>query len=42
MGLVGEKVDVEIPGGKLTVELSKEGVLMTGPAEVSFWGEYNF
>jgi diaminopimelate epimerase len=42
LGLVGEKVDVEIPGGKLTVELSKDGVFMTGPAEVSFWGEYNF
>lgn len=41
LGLVEDKVMVEIPGGSLFIELSSEGVLMTGPAVVSFRGEYN-
>lgn len=41
LGLVNNKVTVEIPGGILSVELSEEGVYMTGPAVTSFVGEYN-
>jgi diaminopimelate epimerase len=36
-----KRVSVEIPGGSLTVEITNEGVLMTGPAEVNFVGEIN-
>ncbi|MDF2883897.1 MAG: dapF [Clostridiaceae bacterium] len=40
LGLVDKKVQVELPGGKLIIEITKDGVLMTGPAEVSFEGEW--
>lgn len=40
LGLVDKKVNVELPGGKLNIEITKDGVLMTGPAEVSFKGEW--
>lgn len=39
LGFVDHKVNVEIPGGKLFVEICEEGVYMTGPAAVSFKGE---
>lgn len=39
LGLVDEKVKVWIPGGSLVVELTRDGVLMTGPAVVTFSGE---
>lgn len=35
----GNVVEVQVPGGKLFVEITDEGVMMTGPAEVSFIGE---
>lgn len=41
LGYTDKKVTVQIPGGSLFIELTEEGVLMTGPAEISFWGEYN-
>lgn len=40
LGYVDNKVEVEIPGGKLLIEVSEKGVFMTGPAEVSFFGEF--
>lgn len=40
LGLVDKKVQVELPGGKLLIEITKDGVLMTGPAKVSFEGEW--
>lgn len=40
LGLVDKKVNVDLPGGKLNIEITKDGVLMTGPAEVSFEGEW--
>jgi diaminopimelate epimerase len=39
-GLVDKKVKVWIPGGSLVVELNSDGVYMTGPAEITFSGEY--
>jgi diaminopimelate epimerase len=39
LGLVDNKVLVNIPGGKLIIEITEDGVLMTGPAEVSYYGE---
>lgn len=39
LGLTNKKVNVEIPGGKLFIEITNDGVLMTGPAEVVFSGE---
>jgi len=41
MGVVGEPVEVETPGGPLTINL-KDGVVMEGPAETVFWGEIVF
>lgn len=41
LGYTNKMVNVEIPGGKLTVEITNEGILMTGPAEVNFIGEVN-
>lgn len=41
LGHTNKKVNVEIPGGNLTVEITEEGVLMSGPAEVNFIGEVN-
>jgi diaminopimelate epimerase len=41
LGLTNAKVEVQVPGGKLFIQIREEGVFMTGPAEVSFKGEYN-
>jgi diaminopimelate epimerase len=38
-GLVGEKAEVVLDGGALTLELENGHVLMTGPASLSFRGE---
>ncbi|AKA70220.1 diaminopimelate epimerase [Clostridium scatologenes] len=35
-----ESVEVKVPGGKLFIEIKKNGIFMTGPAVVSFKGEY--
>jgi diaminopimelate epimerase len=42
LGLVDKKVKVWIPGGSLVVELNNDGVYMTGPAVITFSGEYYF
>ncbi len=40
-GLVGNKVDINLPGGTLSVEWDGEGeVFLTGPAEIVFTGEW--
>lgn len=39
LGLLDNIVRVEVPGGRLDVELTAFGVMMTGPAIVSFHGE---
>jgi diaminopimelate epimerase len=39
LGLVDKKVLVNIPGGKLTIEIKDEGIMMTGPAVNVFEGE---
>ena len=38
-GLTGAKVEVELDGGRLTIELRDGHVFMTGPAALSFRGE---
>jgi diaminopimelate epimerase len=38
-GLTDEKMEVELDGGILAVELKDGHVLMTGPAALSFRGE---
>jgi len=40
LGYVEGKVEVQVPGGILTVEIIKEEVLMTGPAEITFEGRF--
>lgn len=40
-GFTGKKVNVQVPGGNLSVEITDTGVMMTGPAVVSFTGEIN-
>lgn len=40
LGFTGENVEVQVPGGKLFIEIKENGVFMTGPAVVSFKGEY--
>lgn len=40
LGFTDDKVEVKVPGGKLLIEIRKDGVFMTGPAVVSFKGEY--
>lgn len=40
LGYVCEKVDVEVAGGLLNIEIIKEEILMTGPAEIVFEGEF--
>jgi diaminopimelate epimerase len=39
LGLVDKKVLVNIPGGRLIIEIKDEGILMTGPAANVFEGE---
>ncbi len=41
LGLVGDKVRVWIPGGSLLIEIKSDGVHMTGPAVITFSGEYD-
>lgn len=38
LGLTGNKVQVQVPGGKMVVEIKEDGIFMTGPAEISFEG----
>jgi diaminopimelate epimerase len=38
-GLIGDKVEVELDGGSLAIELRDGHVLMTGPAALAFRGE---
>ncbi len=40
LGFTGKKVEVEVPGGKLLIDIRENGVFMSGPAVVSFKGEY--
>lgn len=40
-GLTGEKVDVTLDGGVLTIELKDNRVLMTGPSALAYRGEIN-
>lgn len=40
LGFTDSKVEVQVPGGKLLIEIKEDGVFMTGPAVVSFKGEY--
>lgn len=40
LGYVGDKVDVQVPGGKLTIEIAHGEVLMEGPAEITFEGRF--
>jgi diaminopimelate epimerase len=40
LGYTDEKVEVHVPGGVLTVEIYGEEVLMTGPAETTFEGNF--
>lgn len=39
LGLIDYKVKVEVPGGALEIEITNSGVLMTGPAVITFEGE---
>jgi len=39
LGLIGRNVKVEVLGGSLQIEITKDGVLMTGPAVITFEGE---
>lgn len=36
---VNSKVQVQVPGGELFIEVKEDGVLMTGPAEIVYEGE---
>ena len=41
-GLIGDKVDITLPGGTLTIEWDGEGeVYLEGPAEEVFSGEWD-
>ena len=40
LGYVGKKVTVQVPGGLLNIEIVKEEVLMEGPAEITFDGQF--
>lgn len=41
LGFTGPDVDVLVPGGKLFIQLVNGDVYMTGPAEISFTGEFD-
>lgn len=41
LGLINTKAEVELPGGILYIEITHNGVLMTGPAEIVFTGDIN-
>lgn len=38
VGATGKSVQVDVPGGTLFIEITDEGVMMTGPAEITFEG----
>lgn len=38
LGLIDNKVNVKIPGGELFIEITDDGVLMTGPCKIVFRG----
>ena len=38
LGLVGDKVNVKMPGGELLIEIADEEIYMTGPVEGVFEG----
>ncbi|MBZ9688025.1 diaminopimelate epimerase [Clostridium estertheticum] len=40
LGYVDEKVEVQVPGGILSIEMVNDEVLMTGPAEITFEGHF--
>ena len=40
LGYIEEKATVQVPGGLLNIEIVKDEVLMTGPAEIVFKGEF--
>ncbi|GCD08919.1 diaminopimelate epimerase [Clostridium tagluense] len=40
LGYIDKKVEVQVPGGVITVEIAKNEVLMEGPAEITFEGEF--
>lgn len=42
LGLTEKNVSVNVPGGKHKIEITTEGVLMTGTAEISFIGECEY
>jgi diaminopimelate epimerase len=39
LGYTQKKVKVIVPGGELFIEITDNGVLMTGPAEIVYTGE---
>ncbi|MBU3142253.1 diaminopimelate epimerase [Clostridium sp. CF012] len=40
LGYIDEKVEVQVPGGVLTIEIVNDEVLMEGPAEITFDGRF--
>ena len=40
LGYTGEKVTVQVPGGLLNIEILNGEVIMEGPAEITFDGQY--
>ena len=40
LGYIGDSATVQVPGGILNVEIIKGEVLMTGPAEITFEGQF--
>lgn len=40
LGYIDKKVEVQVPGGVITVEIAKGEVLMEGPAEITFEGKF--
>lgn len=42
LGLTGNSVKVQVPGGALHVKITEQGIMMTGPAVVSFIGEIEY
>lgn len=42
LGYIDKKATVQVPGGLLNIEIIKDEVLMTGPAEIVFKGEFSY
>ncbi len=40
LGLVDKKINVKMPGGDLLIEITEEGLYMTGPVEKVFDGRF--